>query len=77
MEFSVLPALAAIAFWALMCFAFSELGLKWSMVFVVVWFGFLLASYILSENYYILATASAVLDIILVLVVFGGDITFS
>ena len=64
------------AFWALLFYARKELGLKWSFTFIAIWTALLFGlaeSEIPSPSYYFVV-GQAVLDIILILVIFGGDI---
>lgn len=58
----------------LVYFAKDELGFKWSAFFVLIWCGALGVFLRLGLNPFIFIVISIVLDIILTLAVFGGDI---
>ena len=63
-----------IAFWVLVFMGRSELGLKGFLFFVILWIGLLLGFATLNLPPYWFVAAQALLDAILIIVIFGGDI---
>ena len=63
-----------ILFWALLFFGREELGLKWVLVCITIWVGLLLGCVYLALPSYIFVVAQTLLDIVLLIVVTGGDI---
>lgn len=72
--FGFFALIAIITFWVLVYFAKDELGFKWSAFFVLLWCGILAIFLWQGFNPFIFIVISIVLDIILTLAVFGGDI---
>ncbi len=63
-----------VAFWVLIFFGRHELGLKWTLTFIAIWGGLLAAILTLNVAGPYFVAIQAFLDIILILVIFGGDI---
>jgi hypothetical protein len=61
-------------FWILVFVARGELGLKGVFLAVAVWGALLAGSLTTDIPGYVFAAAQALLDIVLILVIFGGDI---
>jgi hypothetical protein len=74
--FAFLAVIAVVLFWVLVYLAKDELSGKWSAFFGVLWIGLLAIFLGLGYNIYIFIIISIVLDIVLVLAVFGGDIKY-
>ena len=66
--------LVVVLFWALILYGREELGLKGILISVGIWASLLLGSMYLQGAGYYLFSAMALLDIILILMIFGGDI---
>ncbi len=64
----------AILFWILVFVAKSELGLGWSLFFVVVWAALLVGFMDFGLSAYAFVVAQALLDVILILAIFKGDL---
>lgn len=64
-----------VAFWVLIIFARSEIGWKWSLFFVGLWTACLIGSMTLEAPAYAFVLVQAVIDIILILAVFKGDLS--
>ena len=67
-------ALPFVIFWILVFIAKGELGLRWSGILAVIWFALLAGFMFLEISPYIFVAVQVVMDIILILVIFGGDI---
>jgi len=67
-------SLPFIAFWVLLFLGKGELGCKGVVVSVAIWFGLLLGFVFLEISPYFFVAAQALLDVVLILVIFGGDI---
>jgi hypothetical protein len=63
-----------IIFWVLMFLGRSELGSKGILVSITIWIGLLLGFMTLNISPYLFVGAQSLFDIILILVIFGGDI---
>ena len=63
-----------LIFWILVFLCRKELGWRWSLVVVAIWGGLLLAFTYSGLSPHAFVAAQAVLDIILILVIFKGDI---
>jgi hypothetical protein len=74
--FAFLAVIAVVLFWVLVYLAKDELSGKWSGFFAVLWIGLLAIFLGLELNIYIFIIISIVLDIVLVLAVFGGDLKY-
>ena len=61
-----------IAFWVLLYLGREELGLKGVIIFVLIWLGLLIGSSFLGIPY-VFVSAEALLDIVLLLIIFGGN----
>lgn len=61
-------------FWAIVIFARHELGWRGCLIAVAIWLGLLLGFAFLSLSPYIFVGVQALEDIILILVIFKGDI---
>jgi hypothetical protein len=66
--------LPSIIFWVLILLGSSELGVKGVLVSIGIWGGLLLVFIMLDNSGYMFIAAESLLDIILVFVIFGGDI---
>lgn len=64
-----------IAFWILMFLGRNELGWKGVVFCVLLWLGLLLALHFFGVSSYVFIGVQAILDAILIIVIFGGDIT--
>ena len=69
--FSYLPFLL---FWGLLFFGRGELGLKWVVVCIGIWAGLWLGCAYLGCPSYIFVAGQVVLDIVLLIVVTGGNV---
>ena len=67
-------ALPFILFVLLIFIARSELGTKWTLITIAIWASLYVGSICLAVSPYIFVVAQSLLDIILILVIFGGDI---
>jgi hypothetical protein len=63
-----------LIFWVLMFLGKSELGLKGVLISIAIWTGLLLGFGMLNISPYLFVAAQSLLDIVLILVIFGGDI---
>jgi hypothetical protein len=63
-----------VGFWLLMYLGRDELGLKGILISVLIWVAILLGFWLLDFSPYLSVSAQAVLDVILLIVIFGGDI---
>ncbi len=63
-----------IVFWVLMILGRSELGWKGIAFCVILWLGLLLAFYYFGVSPYVFIGVQAMLDVILIIVIFKGDI---
>ena len=70
MYFGCLPF---VLFWALLFIGRRELGLKWVVVCIGIWAGLWLGSLYLEWPSYIFVAGQVLLDIVLLIVVTGGD----
>lgn len=64
-----------IVFWVLMFLGRSELGWKGVSFSVALWAGLLLIFSFFGISPYVFIGVQALLDVVLVIVIFGGDIT--
>ena len=72
--FGCLDLLMRGIFWVLLWRGYDEIGPRWTLILAAVWLvGFGLSNLIPGGPYLFIAL-SALLDIVLVLVVYGGDI---
>jgi hypothetical protein len=67
-------ALPFVGFWLLMYLGRDELGLKGILISVVIWGAILLGVLFFEVSPYLFVSAQAILDVILLIVIFGGDI---
>jgi hypothetical protein len=67
-------SLPFIAFWLLMYLGRDELGLKGILISIAIWTVMLLSTLFLGISPYYFVSAQAVFDVILILMIFGGDI---
>jgi len=64
-----------VLFWILLCLGREELGFKGIVISVVIWLGLLIGSIFTMGGFlYFFTAANALLDIGLLIVIFGGDI---
>ena len=63
-----------IAFWVLLFFSFDELGFKGVAIAVLIWLALLVGFALAGISAHWFVAAQAILDIGLILIVFGGDI---
>jgi hypothetical protein len=63
-----------IVFWVLMYLGREELGLKGIVISTLIWLGLLVSSTLLGPPY-IFVLGQAVLDIVLLFVIFGGNMS--
>ena len=71
---SHLLTLPFLIFWILLFLTRKELGIKWIGILIVVWAGLLTGFIYLKISPYLFIIAESVIDIILILILFGGDI---
>ena len=67
-------ALPFLIFWVIIFLARGELGWRSVAVSVAIWLGLLIAFWLAGVSPYIWVGAQALLDCILILVIFHGDI---
>lgn len=67
-------SLPFIVFWLLLFLNRKELGLKWIGILIALWIGLLAGLVYLEISPYIFIIAESLIDIILILVLLGGDI---
>ena len=72
-------AIALVLFWVLLFLGRHELGAKWILILIVIWAGGLIGFIVACSPYpraaaYFFMSYQAVLDIILILVIFKGDL---
>jgi len=63
-----------IMFWAVLFIGRGELGLRWIVVCITIWVALLLGSGYLGYPSYIFVMGQVVLDIVLLIILTGGDI---
>jgi hypothetical protein len=63
-----------VLFWVLIFLGRDELGLKGVLIAVGVWAALLVGFALFRASPYLFVAAQALLDVILLLVIFGGDI---
>ena len=71
---SQLLSLPFVIFWIILFLARKELGIKWIGILIVVWAGLLMGFTFIEVSSYIFVIAESLIDIILILILFGGDI---
>ena len=62
-----------VAFWILIVVGRGELGLKGVLSCVAIWVGLLLGFMYIDISSYFFVAAQALLDIVIVLIIFGAD----
>jgi len=70
----LVPIIPFAAFWVLILLGRSDLGLKVVLVCIAIWAGLLYAFVSFEMLSYFCVVVQAVFDIILILIIFGGDI---
>ena len=65
------------AFWVLIFIGRAELGFKGVTFCIVLWLGLLIGFMTLDLSSYWFVAAQALLDAVLIIVIFGGDIRIS
>ena len=64
-----------ILFWILIYLGREELGFKGIIISIIIWLGLLAGSLLVSGTFvYVFIAANSLLDIVLLLVIFGRDI---
>jgi hypothetical protein len=63
-----------VLFWVLVVLGRDELGLKGGLIAAGIWFALLLGFAAFQGSPYLFVAAQAILDVILILVIFGGDV---
>jgi hypothetical protein len=63
-----------LVFWVLIILARRQLGWRRIGIAVAIWLGLLVACSFSGAPQYLFIAAQAILDVVLVIVVFGGDI---
>ncbi len=66
-----------ILFWVLMYLGREELGLKGVVISILIWLGLLLGCVLSGLSPYIFIAAQALLDIVLLLIIFRGNINIT
>ena len=72
--FGCLGLLIPGTFWVLLWRGYGQIGPRWTLILAVAWLAGLGLSYLFPGGSYLFIALSALLDIVLVLVVYGGDI---
>jgi hypothetical protein len=67
-------SLPFIAFWILMYLGRDELGLKGILISIAIWAAAFFGGIVLSISPYLFVSFQAIFDVILILIIFGGDI---
>ena len=73
-HFGALDLLMRGLFWVLLCRGYDEIGPRWALTLAAVWLVGLGLSQLFPGGSYLFIALGALLDIVLVLVVYGGDI---
>jgi hypothetical protein len=63
-----------ILFWVLIFLGREELGVKGGLIAVAIWAALLIGFVALNVSPYIFVSAQAMFDVVLILIIFGGDI---
>ncbi len=63
-----------ILFWLLVFLGRDELGLKGVLIALGIWAAFLLGFAVFQASPYLFVAAQALVDVFLILIIFGGDI---
>ncbi len=63
-----------IAFWVLLFIGRSDLGWKGILFWIALWFTFGMALYFCGISPYVFIGVQALMDAILIILIFGGDI---
>jgi hypothetical protein len=72
--FGCLDLLMRGIFWILLWRGYDELGPRWTLILATVWLAGWGLSHLIPGGPYLFIALAALLDIVLVLVVYGGDI---
>lgn len=64
-----------LVFWILIIFTRGELGVKGVAISIGVWLGLLIGFMCVGISSYVFVAAQALLDVVLILAIFSGDIT--
>lgn len=67
-------AIPFLVFWVLVYLGRGELGRRGVVLSILIWLGLLIGFMYAGFSPYLFVIAQALLDIVLILVVFGGDI---
>jgi len=65
---------ASAAFWVLLWFGRDDLNSRWRLGLILAWFGMLIGSAFIPGGGYFFMAVVSIIDIGLVLAIFGGDI---
>jgi hypothetical protein len=68
--------MALLFFWVIIFIGREELGLKGVITCIVIWFALLFGCRMLGLSLYCFTALQLFFDIILVLIIFGGDVKF-
>lgn len=63
-----------ILFWVLIVLGYGEIGMRWTLVLILLWFLLLAGFMALGVSPYIWVALQSLVDIILILAVFKGDL---
>jgi len=63
-----------ILFWVLIFLGREELGIKGGLIAVAIWAGLLIGFFALRISPYLFVSAQAIVDVVLIFIIFGGDI---
>jgi hypothetical protein len=63
-----------VLFWLLIFLGREDLGLKGGLIAVAIWAALLIGFFALGISPYFFVVAQVILDVILLLIIFGGDI---
>lgn len=63
-----------VLFWVLILLGREELGMKGGLIVVAIWAVLLIGFLAVNISPYFFVAAQAIVDVVLVLIIFGGDI---
>ena len=70
----ILTMVPFLLFWILMMVGFRDLGRRSACVFILLWFTLFIGFQYLGISPYWFVVPQALMDIVLILIIFGGDI---
>lgn len=72
--FGCLDLLMRGLFWVLLWRGYDQIGPRWALILAAVWLGGLGGAMLFPGGAYLFIAVSAILDIVLILMVYGADI---